>query len=166
MTNLAYVLSVALALTLSTSLLAAQTPAPPLRAPAPASAMPPDSVRPATSLPVSEPPANAVAQCTDGAFVLAPDNARACAAHRGLRVLLPGRITGPPPVAAATRAPVMTRAAAPANGVAPAGATMRCKDGTYLSGATAASRCDSFGGVAALLVAPPAAPAPPRPHRP
>jgi hypothetical protein len=44
---------------------------------------------------------------------------------------------------------------------------MLCRDGTYLFGAPAESRCDANGGTAAILPAPTPAPAPPsRPRRP
>jgi len=46
----------------------------------------------------------------------------------------------------------------------PAGATMRCKDGTYLTGTPSDARCAGFGGVAVLLPVP--TPPPPAPRRP
>jgi len=136
----------------------------PVRAAAPASALPPDSVRPAAAASPAEPPANAVAQCTDGAFVVAPADAGACATHGGVLVLLPQRAEPRRPVAA--RVPVSAPAAARAAALAPDGATMRCKDGTYLTGAPSEGRCDAYGGVAALLAAPRTAPPPPLPRRP
>lgn len=47
----------------------------------------------------------------------------------------------------------------------PAGATMRCKDGTWLSGAPSAARCDRNGGLATILPVR-AAPPPPPPRTP
>ena len=110
------------------------------------------------------PPANAVARCRDGTFILPPNDASACAAHRGLLVRMP-EVRTPVPPPARTAAPVSaSRSAAPA--AVPAGATMRCKDGTYLTGAAAAGRCDANGGLVAVL--PPAreTPPPPLPRRP
>ena len=49
--------------------------------------------------------------------------------------------------------------AAPA--VPPAGATMRCKDGTWLTGAPGEGRCSANGGTAAILAPARAAPPPP-----
>jgi hypothetical protein len=116
------------------------------------------------------PPANAVARCRDGTFVVAPSDPSACATHRGVLVMLPQR-AAPPPRAAAARMPVSApaaarAAAAPSAAAPPAGATIRCKDGTYLTGAAAAGRCDANGGLVAVL--PPAreAPPPPLPRRP
>jgi len=151
---------------------AAATRAPiaaPVQPLAPASAMPPDSVRPAAAAARAEPPANAVAQCKDGTFVVPPNDASACASHRGLLVLMPQR-AAPPARAVAARmpvsAPAAARAAAPSAAPAPEGATMRCKDGTYLTGAPSEGRCDAYGGVAAVLPAPRTAPPPPLPRRP
>jgi len=160
MTPLAFLLSRQLSFALAVSLVGARAAA---QAPiaAPASAVPPDSVRPKPVVSVVEPPANAVARCTDGAFVIAPSDAATCAAHGGLRVVFPRR-AAPRPAVAATPSLV----AQPATAVAPAGATMRCKDGTYLGGVPTASRCARFGGVAAVLAAPPKPPPMPRPRRP
>jgi hypothetical protein len=143
------------------------SPAPsaaPLRpAPAPASALPPDSVRPAPAAAAVMPPANAAAQCGDGTFVVAPSDAAACATHRGLLVRMP---KAPPPAAAARAvAPLAVTRAAAASAAPPAGASMRCQDGTYLFGAPAPGRCDANGGLGAILPGPrtvPPAPALPR----
>ena len=108
-------------------------------------------------------PANAVAQCVDGTFVVAPGTAASCASHRGVLVRFPSRTPPPRPVAAAPAgqlaAPRPAAASSPAT--APAGSTMQCKDGTFLSGPATASRCDAYGGLAALLPAP--RPSPPTP---
>lgn len=74
--------------------------------------------------------------------------------------------SSPPPAPAARPAdPAPTAAAAaasPANATPPAGATMRCKDGVWLSGAPAANRCERNGGVAVILPVRATAPPPPR----
>lgn len=86
----------------------------------------------------------------------------------------------PPPAPVAQPAPVATpiqRAAPPPAPVArsieaaptapagaaaaPVGATMRCKDGVWLTGAVAPNRCDRNGGVAVILPIRAAAPPPP-----
>ena len=80
--------------------------------------------------------------------------------------MMPGRAAPPAPVARVTAQAAMQAAPAPA-AAPPAGATMRCKDGTFLSGAPDASRCDANGGLAAILpAARPAPPPPPRQRRP
>jgi hypothetical protein len=64
-----------------------------------------------------------------------------------------------PSLRAAETAPIVV----PQIQTPPAGATMRCKDGTWLFGAPSAARCDRNGGLATILpvrAAPP--PAPPR----
>lgn len=159
-------LGFALILTLGASRAVAQAPAAAPVRPAPASALPPDSVRPAPAAAPAEPPANAVAQCRDGTFVVPPNDASACVSHRGLVVAFPQRT--PPEAPSATRsvAPVAASRVAAPDAAPPAGATMRCKDGTYLTGAPAAGRCDAYGGLAVVL--PPAreAPPPPLPRRP
>ncbi len=50
---------------------------------------------------------------------------------------------------------------AASNAAPPAGATMRCKDGTYLGGAPSDAACAGHGGLAAALPAPRQAPAGP-----
>lgn len=139
----------------------------PVRAAAPASSLPVDSVRPSAAVPATTPPVNAVAQCVDGLFVT---DAAACASRRGLLVMLPAARTARPPApprSVAAPAPVAVRAAAPASTPAPAGATMRCRDGTYLMGAPDAGRCAGNGGLAAILVLPSPEPArPPQPRVP
>jgi hypothetical protein len=68
------------------------------------------------------------------------------------------------PVAAA---PVAMVAAQPTSATPPVGATMRCKDGTYLGGAPSDAACAGHGGLAAAIAAPRTAPPPPtRPRRP
>jgi len=53
----------------------------------------------------------------------------------------------------------ISRNMVPANAAPPAGTTMRCKDGSYLSGAPSADRCSGNGGVAAVFPAPRTLPA-------
>lgn len=72
----------------------------------------------------------------------------------------------PPPRPAVTRSPSTgAHLVAPPETAWPIGATMRCQDGTYLTGTPAADRCANNGGVTAILAPRPAPPAP-RPHRP
>jgi hypothetical protein len=131
--------------------------------------VPPESLRPAASTPITAPPANAVAQCADGTFLVPPSQPAACRAHGGLRVALPlqadPRLAAQarPAPAPAVRAPALAaaRAPAPSNAAAPADATMRCKDGTYLTGPPAEGRCDANGGLAVILVPRPTPPPPP-----
>lgn len=66
-----------------------------------------------------------------------------------------------PSVRAAEVAPVVV----PQSLTPPAGATMRCKDGTWLFGAPSAARCDRNGGLATILPVR-AAPPPPPPRAP
>jgi hypothetical protein len=55
----------------------------------------------------------------------------------------------------------MAMQATPANAAPPAGATMRCKDGTYQGGVPSDAACAIHGGLAAALIAPRQAPAAP-----
>lgn len=139
------------------------TGAPAVAAKPAAVGLPVDSVRPKPAAVVGVPPANAVAQCRDGAFILAPSDASACASHRGLAALMPQR-TAPPAVSSAAVAPAALAAAVPANAAPPAGATMRCKDGTYLGGTPSPTACAGHNGLAAVL--PAARTPPPAPARP
>ena len=122
---------------------------------------PPDSVRPAATTTPTTPPSNAVAQCVDGTFIVAPNDPRTCASHGGTRVVLPHAST---PHLSPARSAAKSQGSVAASAVPPAGATMRCKDGTYLSGPPAAGRCDPYGGLASLLPAN-GKPAPPPHHR-
>jgi hypothetical protein len=134
----------------------------PSRAPAPAPTVkrlgpPPDSVRPAAA-PVVVVPANAVAQCGDGTFMVAPDTPGGCASHRGIRVVMPARAAPAPPGATRPVAAPMTLQAGALSSAPPAGATMRCKDGTFQGGAPSEAACATHGGLATALVAPRPAP--------
>jgi hypothetical protein len=115
----------------------------------PSASPPPPSV---TARPTVAPPANAVALCSDQTFVVAPQTPEACTARGGLKLILPFRATPSAPPGAQP-----SQSATP-----PADATMRCKDGTWLSGTPAASRCDANGGLATVLPPTPPPGAPPR----
>lgn len=125
--------------------------------PMPASPPPPASVAP---VPVA-PPENAVALCNDETFVLAPATVAACDARGGLKVAMPPRRV-PPPAPGTVPAPMLMQVTPDAT--PPAGATMRCKDGTWLTGVPADNRCVERGGVATIL--PPARVTPPPPPPP
>ena len=148
--------------TLIVSLALAAPAAAPLTAQEPPRALPPASPPPPLPTPAATllpPPANAVAQCNDLTFVVAPAEPSACAVRGGVKLRLPGVRRTPAPVAAA---PAL-RAAEPLavairNDAPPAGATMRCRDGAWLSGTPSASRCDRNGGLAVILPAPPVPP--------
>lgn len=127
---------------------------------------PPAAPAPAPAVTVTAPPANAVALCNDQSFIIAPALPSACTARGGLKLVLPTYRPAPPsaaaPQTASVRAPEPVRDDTP-----PAGATMRCKDGTWLAGEAAAARCAANGGLATILpvrAAPP--PPPPRPPSP
>ncbi len=82
--------------------------------------------------------------------------------------MMPHRATMDPPPARAANAATAVSAqatvrAAPAT--PPAGATMQCKDGTYLFGAPAPGRCDANGGLGGILPAARTAPPPPARQR-
>jgi hypothetical protein len=121
---------------------------------------------PAVAKPAAVPTDSTVALCNDGSFVNQPGTVADCASRGGLRVAMqprpkaPVRRAGP---SLSVRPPVAEQGP-------PAGATMRCKDGTYLSGAAAANRCADNGGMAVILPpprpTPPAAAAPTAPMRP
>lgn len=127
-------------------------------APAPVSPPPP---APAVAAAPVAPPADAVALCRDGTFVIAPATVASCDARGGILVVMPRQVPPPAPVAAA-QASAEDAAAARATATPPVGATMRCKDGTWMTGAQDASRCANAGGVA-VLITQPRTPPPPRP---
>jgi len=126
--------------------LAPTTPTP-RAAPAPVG-VPLDSTRPKAAV-SSAPPANAVALCRDGTYIVAPSDASACGTHRGLQVAMIQR-AAPPAAAGRVAAPAAAMRATPvaAAETPPAGATMRCKDGTWLNGTTAAGACAGHAGLA------------------
>ena len=65
------------------------------------------------------------------------------------------------PTAAVTRIPQAAQASLRSD-AAPAGATARCKDGSFATGPVDANTCASNGGLAARLPSAPATPPPPR----
>lgn len=134
---------------------AAAPPAPVAPVLTPASPAPP---APATRA-VPVPPAGAVAECRDGSFAVPPETPKACDARGGVRILLPGPRATPAPPSGAARADARVTALAPS--APPAGATMQCKDGTWLTGARDAARCAANGGLGVML--PERTPAPARP---
>ena len=117
---------------------------------------------PLTANPASVPSDSAVALCMDNSFVKDPGTVADCAKHGGLRVAMPPHGNR---VVARKAGPAVDLRAAAVNQLAPASATMRCKDGTYLTGAVAADRCANNGGVATIIPAAPPTPPPP-PKRP
>jgi hypothetical protein len=131
----------------------------------PPASPPPTAPRTAPE-PVVAPPANAVALCNDASFVVAPAQPSACAARGGLKLVLPTYRASTPADVAPGRVPVAAAVqAALTPSTPPAGATMRCKDGTWFSGTPDAARCVSNGGLAVIL--PPSnPPVPPPPARP
>ncbi len=139
---------------LASASLAAQEPVRPLP---PASPPPPVGALP--TAPVA-PPANAVALCNDQTFVVAPAVPSDCATRGGLKLVLPTYRASPPVSAAAATAAASSNDPAPTlrNEAPPAGATMRCKDGLWLSGVASATRCERNGGLAVILPAAPSLP--------
>ena len=86
------------------------------------------------------------------------------------RQAAPTVIAGPPaptPLVRPVPSPIVASAVTPAQRVAsadatpPTGATMRCKDGTFLPGAVSEERCAGNGGVSVTFQAAPATPQPP-----
>ena len=67
-----------------------------------------------------------------------------------LPLLAPAVIPPPPAPVAASRI-TQAQISEPANVAPPADATMRCKDGSYLTGEPVADRCRERGGVAVIL---------------
>jgi hypothetical protein len=94
-----------------------------------------------------------------------PDSVRPAAATKLAVRPMAAPPAPPAPQTTAARIAAAERSVAPAN-TAPIGATMRCRDGTYLTGAASAGRCANNGGVAAIYPAQPSAPtARPQPQR-
>ena len=87
-----------------------------------------------------------------------------------LRQAAPTVVAVPPeptPLARPVPTPVVASVVTPAQRIAaadaapPAGATMRCKDGTFLTGTPSEQRCEGNGGVSVTFSAPLIAPQPP-----
>lgn len=128
------------------------TPPTLLTLPAPATPpTPPKVVVPASAMPPKD---SAVALCNNGTFVMLPGTVADCASRGGLRVAMPPRRKAPAREAALS---LSVRPAIVEQGP-PTGATMRCRDGIYLSGTASADRCANNGGLAAILPAKPPAP--------
>jgi hypothetical protein len=136
-------------------------PTPPAAAPAPALKLPanaPPPPRPAPLVPASQrtpTPALSLKPAPDVGLArpssVHPDSARAArqrAQSAAIAAAAPAaRLASPP---RRTPTPAATTSAKTVNtaDTRPIGATMRCKDGTYLTGAPSADRCSGNGGVA------------------
>jgi hypothetical protein len=92
-----------------------------------------------------------------------PDSAKVVAPVKSASDAPSARIANPPRKLRVAIAPAATKTVLAAE-VPPIGATMRCKDGTYLTGAPSTDRCSSNGGVAATYPAQSSAPPAPRPQ--
>jgi hypothetical protein len=84
------------------------------------------------------------AHCYDGTYYYGKSHAKACAHHRGVAEWLAPPPRTPPP--RPSRAVPRRRSARP-----PAGATARCKDGTYSFTHRRAAACVHHGGIARWL---------------
>jgi len=159
------------ALLVTAHAVSAQSPTPPAAQPAttlqsPAVAPPPP--RPAATVPAAQrtptAPVNlrpAPASLPSPATVH-PDSLRrrAAAAATSNAPAAPAlRVAAPPRKAPTAAQSAIAKSVAPAAS-RPVGATMHCKDGTYLTGAPAADRCAANGGVAAIFPASPGVAAP------
>jgi hypothetical protein len=82
------------------------------------------------------------AHCYDGTYYYGRSRSKACAHHRGVAEWL-----APPPRATPPREAAPRRPAARV----PAGATARCKDGTYSFVRRRAAACARHGGIARWL---------------
>jgi hypothetical protein len=155
------------AVSLSAGAAARRTPTAPLNVlRAPAAAARPDSIAQRAVVVPTVPPPDAVAHCADGTYVTAPADPATCSQHGGLKAAFLRASTPPRPGAAsAANAPVsaqISRSVVRTPDAAPAGATMRCKDGTWLTGARSADRCANNGGVATIVTAQQAPPPQPQ----
>jgi hypothetical protein len=144
-----------------------QVPAPP----PPAVVAAPALLRPSAAPPPTAPVAAQAANRTPTAApvrpmqpgsALPPDSVRP--APVAVSTPRPAPVASPPPAPVAA-APTAVRAAVAPPSAPPAGASMHCKDGTYLTGTAAPGRCDANGGVAAVLPAAKQTPPPPSVHR-
>lgn len=141
----------------------------PLAAQEPPRTLPPASPAPTAPaiVPAPAPPAaNAVAICNDRSVIVAPATPAACATRGGVKATLPAYRPGPAPEAVRP-APKGPTAATPSlvGETPPVGATMRCRDGTWMTGPASSGRCDANGGTAVILPVAPVTPPAPRPPR-
>lgn len=157
---------------------AQSAPTPPAQAPAPALKLPasaPPPPRPAAIVPASQrtptPPLSLKAAPNDGTVPpsrVHPDSVRAATARTSVATKLAvspptAQVANPPRRAAVTSTSLAASATVNSPAARPIGATMRCKDGTYLTGTASADRCAGNGGVAATFPAI-STPAQPRPQ--
>jgi hypothetical protein len=105
---------------------------------------------PIAASPAPIPPDGAVALCVDNTFVKDPGTVADCAKHGGLKVAMPSHAK----TVARKANPTLAAGAAAVSHAPPAGATMHCKDGTFLTGTPSKDRCANNGGLAAILPAP------------
>jgi hypothetical protein len=110
-------------------------------------------------------PAGATGQCADGTYTKAKTQRGACSTHGGVKSWFaetpaeaapaptapapaaPAPTSRPAPPTTPRSVPAQPKTTTPAAGV-PAGATARCKDGTYSFSKTHTGACSHHGGVA------------------
>lgn len=122
--------------------------------------LPPSAVAPAGRAGARRPPTKA-----DSAPVLPmkrpglpPDSVRPQAPRSTPLRTIEKSAPPPAPAKSATTSPAL-KTTISADVKPAAGMTMRCKDGTWLAGTPTADRCSNNGGLAMVMMAPPAAPA-------
>ena len=104
-----------------------------------------------TSL-AAQAPAGATAKCNDGSYSTSTTAKGMCSGHGGVaEKIAPKPKPAAKPAAAKPAAKPAAAASAP-----PAGATAKCKDGTYSTAKSTQGACSKHGGVAEALTAAPA----------